>query len=341
MFPPKSLGLVLAACVSAAAARQSLSNLRDHCEFTVDHRRYDLCPLFHDRGQGGVVNVRAELAPTAQLSYEISFGGPLSPQSGQEAEPQCPPGTWVCLRERLADPEDSESHFTHAIPIAGRSAIGIPHTKTSAVLEVDAYHSTHNGELEVDLRGGMWRNKPQAARFRFICDPNGQGLSAPAFIGVTAGIHNFEWSTPHACVKEPLGFNTLQEGEDATPENDDTQPEGDGGQELVDTLPAHHIVRNLMIGLAVGSSLLLGVGYLIRHPPPEIRRWVRVTARKLPFRVAEGMLVQWAEEAMFINDEEDVMVNYEEECDSDEHIPLKPSPTRLSSRFLDYGSARR
>ena len=44
---------------------------------------------------------------------------------------------------------------------------------------------------------------------------------------------------------------------------------------------------------------------------------------------------------MFINDEEDVMVNYEEEDDSDEQIPLKPSPTRLSFRFTDYGSARR
>lgn len=44
---------------------------------------------------------------------------------------------------------------------------------------------------------------------------------------------------------------------------------------------------------------------------------------------------------MFVDDEEDVMVNYEEECDSDEQIPLKPSPTRLSARFMDYGSARR
>lgn len=53
------------------------------------------------------------------------------------------------------------------------------------------------------------------------------------------------------------------------------------------------------------------------------------------------MLVQWAEEAMFVNDEEDVMVNYEEEDDPDECIPLKPSPTRLSARLTDYGSARR
>lgn len=57
--------------------------------------------------------------------------------------------------------------------------------------------------------------------------------------------------------------------------------------------------------------------------------------------MGEGILVQWAEEAMFINDEEDVMVNYEEERDSDEYIPLKLSPTRLSARFMDYGSARR
>jgi len=57
--------------------------------------------------------------------------------------------------------------------------------------------------------------------------------------------------------------------------------------------------------------------------------------------VGESILVQWAEEAMFINDEEDVMVNYEEECDSEEHIPLKPTHTRFSVRFMDYGSARR
>lgn len=57
--------------------------------------------------------------------------------------------------------------------------------------------------------------------------------------------------------------------------------------------------------------------------------------------MGEGILVQWAEEAMFINGEEDVMVNYQEEFDSDEYIPLKPSPTRLSARFMDYGSARR
>jgi len=44
---------------------------------------------------------------------------------------------------------------------------------------------------------------------------------------------------------------------------------------------------------------------------------------------------------MFINDEEDVMVNYEEEYDCEEHIPLKPTPTRFSVRFMDYGSARR
>jgi len=95
-----------------------------------------------------------------------------------------------------------------------------------------------------------------------------------------------------------------------------------------------------MIGFAMASTAILGLGYLIRYPPPKVKRWVGSTAKKLPFRVGESILVQWAEEAMFINDEEDVMVNYEED-DSDEHIPLKPSPTRLSVRFMDYGSARR
>jgi hypothetical protein len=88
MFPPQSLGLVLAACVYAAAARRSLSNLYDDCEFTVDRRRYDLCPLFYDRGQDGVVKVRTDLSPTTQPSYEMSFGGPLNPHNGEKAEPQ-------------------------------------------------------------------------------------------------------------------------------------------------------------------------------------------------------------------------------------------------------------
>ena len=86
--------------------------------------------------------------------------------------------------------------------------------------------------------------------------------------------------------------------------------------------------------------MTLGLGYLLRYPPPKVRRFIGSAARKLPFRVGEGILVRWAEEAMFINDEEDVMVNYEEEYGSDEQIPLKPSPTRLSARFSDYGSAR-
>ena len=88
MSLPKSLGLALAACVCVAAARQPSPNLYDNCEFTVDHSRYDLCPLFHDRGRGGVVKVLADLAPAIQLSYEMSFSGPLSSQSGEEAEPQ-------------------------------------------------------------------------------------------------------------------------------------------------------------------------------------------------------------------------------------------------------------
>jgi len=184
----------------------------------------------------------------------------------------------------------------------------------------------------------MWRNVPQGTHFRFMCDHNAKGPSLPTFIGVIAGIHNFEWSTPHACAKEPPSFSTLEENEDSAPPAEDALPEG--SQELVDSLPVHR-VRYLMIVLAVVSSAVLGIGYLIRYPSPQVKRWVGITAKKLPFRVGEGVLVQWAEEAMFINGEEDVMVNYEEECDPDEYIPLKPSPTRLSVRFMDYGSARR
>ena len=86
MSPPKSLGLALAACFCVAAARQSLSNFPDDCAFTVDRSQYNLCPLFLDRGQNRVVKVHADLTPNTQLLYEISFNGPLSAQSGEEAE---------------------------------------------------------------------------------------------------------------------------------------------------------------------------------------------------------------------------------------------------------------
>jgi len=88
MFPPKSLGLAIAACVCVAAARQSLSNPHDGCEFTIHRSRYDLCPLFLDRGQDRIFKVHAEPTPYTQLFYEISFGEPLITQSGTEAEPQ-------------------------------------------------------------------------------------------------------------------------------------------------------------------------------------------------------------------------------------------------------------
>ncbi|KAF9788487.1 hypothetical protein BJ322DRAFT_637005 [Thelephora terrestris] len=341
MFPPRSLGLVLATGVYAAAARQSISKLYGACEVTVDRSRYDLCPLFHDRGQDRVFQVRAEISPITQLYYEISLGGPLNVQGGDEAEPQCPPGTWVCLRERQMQSGDSESHFTQAIPIAGDFAIGTPRTPSSSRLEVGAYRSTHNGELEIDLKEVMWRDKPQAVHFRFICDQHAQEPSLPVFTGMTAGVHNFEWSTPHACVKEHPSFSALSEDEDSTPPGEEALPESDETQGLVDALPVHHTVRNLMVVLVAASSAVLGLGYLIRYPQPQLKRWVGVATNKLPSRAREGILVQWAEETMFINDEEDIMVNYEEERDSDEYIPLKPSPTRLSARFMDYGSARR
>ena len=100
MLPPMSLGLALAVSVYAAAARQSISNPHGACEVTVDHSRYDLCPLFYDQGQDRVVQVRAELSPTTQLHYEISFGRPLNTRSGDETEPQVRTGKFTALRER-------------------------------------------------------------------------------------------------------------------------------------------------------------------------------------------------------------------------------------------------
>lgn len=92
MIPLKFLGLVLAAGACTATAHKSLSNLYDACELTLDHSRYDLCPIFNDRGQDGIVRVRAEISPNTQAYYEISFGGPLSARIEEEVEPKVRPG---------------------------------------------------------------------------------------------------------------------------------------------------------------------------------------------------------------------------------------------------------
>jgi hypothetical protein len=65
-----------------------------------------------------------------------------------------------------------------------------------------------------------------------------------------AGIHNFEWSTLHACPKESPNFSALGGNEGSAPPAEDAVPEGN--QDLVDSLPVH-TVRNLMIVLAVAS----------------------------------------------------------------------------------------
>jgi hypothetical protein len=70
---------------------------------------------------------------------------------------------------------------------------------------------------------------------------------------MTAGVHNFEWPTPHACAKEPPSFSALGEGEDSTLPGEEALPEGDESQGLVDALPVHHTVRNLMVVLVVAS----------------------------------------------------------------------------------------
>ena len=74
--------------------------------------------------------------------------------------------------------------------------------------------------------------------------------SLPTLTEITSGIHNFEWSTPHACAREPLGFSILEENEDSTSPGEDALPEG--SKDLVDSLPAH-TVRNLTIVLAAAS----------------------------------------------------------------------------------------
>lgn len=186
MFPLNFLGMVLVACVYTAEARQPSSNPRGACEVAVDRSRYNLCPLFDDQGRPGVVQVRAELSPTTQIHYEISFNGPLNTPEGEEdVEPQvrkrlllhfgneesaygcfsalqvhgfvCEVRTATVYRQQLditfllpecqTQSGDSESHITQAIPIAGDFSIGASQGTKSSRPEVYAYHNTENGQF--------------------------------------------------------------------------------------------------------------------------------------------------------------------------------------------------
>jgi len=123
---------------------------------------------------------------------------------------QCPPGTWVCLRGEclpsFADtaltrllqnvwwtpkirnhdsPKPSRSqvalrsvHPTRPLPtsklmfITAPTMVGSGASFTAGLWRLNVVVSL--GELGIDLKEGMWRNKPQAAHFRFICDQHTQ-----------------------------------------------------------------------------------------------------------------------------------------------------------------------
>jgi hypothetical protein len=86
------------------------------------------------------------------------------------------------------------------------------------------------------------------------------------------------------------------------------------------------------------------IAYLIYLPQRRLKRRVALLVKtrrsQLPSRVAESLLVRWAEEDMGIEGEQDFMVNDRQDLDLDEQIPLKPSPGRLSSPSMNYGSAK-
>jgi hypothetical protein len=85
---------------------------------------------------------------------------------------------------------------------------------------------------------------------------------------------------------------------------------------------------------------------MIFSPDHQIKQWVRTQIGRsrqsqLSFRVEETMLLQWAEEDIELGEgEEDEMVNYRQDCDMYEQIPLKPSRSNLSSQLMNYGAAK-
>lgn len=348
------LGLILAMFSLAVTARKSLSTLVDDCKFTIDKRTYDLCPMFN-RSKSSYewrTAIESQTPPTVtKVVYRIALKGALKRNETLPDEDQCPKDTWVCMTSFNRRPKHKSEapRIIQLVPVAGNLRNDTNHSAKSSTVNLTAQHGRgRNGAdiLEVYLHGGSYVGKRQKARIQFLCDHDVREPSGPSFAWSWNGTHAFTWSTRYACGKSvAVPSPAPDDGDDESdppPQDDDDEsdPPVNDENDLLGFLP----VQKQFTFIILTASGVLMTAYLMYLPPYRLRRWVRahlVKSQKpqLPFRVAEGLLVRWAEEDLGIQGEEDFMVNGREDYyNLDEEIPLKPSPGQLSSRDMNYGS---
>ncbi|KAK7062686.1 hypothetical protein VNI00_000174 [Paramarasmius palmivorus] len=259
------------------------------------------------------------------------------------ASGQCSDEAWICSL-------DSST----AVPI------GLTPSAWKANHELDG--------LSILFRDAGYR---QSALVEFVCSvETTMHSSTPLYAGERDGTYSFRWSSKDACpiIIPDLPFSAMQE------EPNDNNEDGEGEATSPHVSRTRAALTVLIIGL-----VFLSTCYFIYNPPTRLidtylrphlsrisSRIPHLNLETLPqqikglnlnpmskkskrrgrsqFRPGENNLVQWAQEDMGLNGDEDVMVNAAEEDDTllDEYIPLSVGMgwNGRGSIARNYGTAR-
>ncbi|KAI0929449.1 hypothetical protein AcV7_005300 [Taiwanofungus camphoratus] len=364
-----ALVFALAALFSLAAATgRTLESLAKQCRFSLDHRRYDLCPILEGNAGGWTIEHERQTPPTiTKTVYRIGLTEPLKKEDGVPNHEQCPEGTWVCMTisNRRPKHDDESPRVLQAVPIAGE--LSIPNKGDS--LAVEDYYPGLNitaklvptdderrDILHVRLHGGYYVHKQQKADFQFICDHKAEEPTTPSASWNFNGTYAFTWRTKHACSQalpgrtstatpaKPTKAPESEPDPDAPPKDDES--EGDERKLIDPDIIAGRSRRSMMTAFLSSAAVIFLVMYTVYFPPRRLQHFITSYVKSHPSllrsRVGERVLVRWAHEDFGLEaGEEDVMVNADGQFEAlamDEQIPLKPSPRR-SAALANYGSA--
>ncbi|KAI0300541.1 hypothetical protein B0F90DRAFT_1723778 [Multifurca ochricompacta] len=360
--------LVLALMVEigvVVASSKPWDSPMNQCRITIDHFLFDLCPLFKQRHSSGQVDLvlHCETPPTiTTIVYNISLSGPLQKSDAIPDDEQCADGTWACMTKREHHPGRDplkDSGGAQVIPIITEASQSDSRLGSSSAgdrenfgirAELREMGVNRLPSLSLQMNGGYYVDMPQRVQINFECAESDEDVLSLS--GERNSTHIFTWVTKHACARMYSALSEENEESDSPPADEETNdPSPDAGE-----LPTNQDLRFPPVTpnrngwatitiLVCSGSALLGVGYLAIHPPAVLRRHIRAIRRARSLRgISEAKLLRWAAEdfEMLGDDYEvDEMVNSRplpDEQISEERIPLRASPTRLT--LANYGTAR-
>ncbi|PIL27448.1 hypothetical protein GSI_10597 [Ganoderma sinense ZZ0214-1] len=349
-----------------------LGSLAKQCRFKLGQTTYDLCPIVEGNEGGWTIEFDRKTPPTVTKTvYRIDLRKPLERDANVPGEEQCPEGTWICqtISNRRPRHDGENPRVLQVIPVAGamhlpnethyRPGVNVTAQLTPAREDSKSKHFRNVPPIAIELmeaqlraamvlhvrlHGGHYMYAPQKADFQFLCDPNRDEPSSPAYAWFWNGTHTFQWRTKHACGSQravPPPADKPPSG--GVGDEDQDMPPSDDESELRNGFPfSGSISRTRMILFLSSCTAIATLAYLAWRPPARIRqyvsRFVKAHPRLARFRVGERVLVRWAyedlemAEAVYAPGEEDTMVNGE----MGEGIPLKPSPRK--GQWASYGA---